>query len=162
MSGLTKSDVNSTYSDQLNAIRDKYSNEHKREVYIKQKLLEEQQRKPKYLEFVKRQINGYLTGTCQILPEQIIIVINAMIDVLKPLDDTDRQSLVGDIHGFSLRFERCLPFIDFSNADSRDLVNELNLLNALLLSMNIPIQLTVNMNTSYDDELARSLAYTYS
>lgn len=161
MSGyLTKTDVVDDYSDQIDTIRGIYYNRHRQDTYIKTRIIEEQQKKQKYLEYVRGQINGYLTGTSQISPDQILIIIHAMIGIIKQLDDNDRQSLVDDIYRFSRRFDRCMPFIDLSDTESRDLLTELELSNALFLSMNIPIQLTIDMDTSGDNIFARSLEYT--
>lgn len=149
---------NPNYFSQLTSIKEIYANKYKQETYKNSKINEEKQRKEKYLEFVKNQINGYLSNQLALIPDQIVIIIRAMIDLLMPLDDTDRQELFNVLSDFAARFNNCLPFIDFSQNDSKQLIDEIEMANALLLSMNIFIQLSIEMNTSYDNLLANLVA----
>ena len=149
----------STYSDQLCAIRERYSTAFNRDVYIKNKALQEQQEKQQRLEYVKGQINGYLSGPYEVSTSQIIIVIRALTDLLTPLDHTDRQSLIANISDFTLRFNKSIPFIDFRKKKTQHLITEIDLANALFLSMDIPIQLAIDMNTDNDQSIACSLMH---
>lgn len=151
--------MSSSFASQLRQAIEKQADKYKRETYVQKKHLNQELEERKYTQYVKNQINCYLTVPSKMTMNQIIIIIHNLITIITPLNESDRQSLLPEISNFIIRFNNCMPSIDLRNRKTQRFMNEVNDFDSMFKTIKLPINFLIDMDTSNDDILAQYYGY---